>query len=326
MDRESESRLSVDDLALDWFTRLRGDASAGTRAEFERWIAASPSHRAAFRRAESLWSAAEVPGAQVAREEAASLSRYLAKIERARTRRRQAKRAGTVAGLLLALLAGGLWFERPNLLQDFTADFVTERAGRQLIQLPDGSSVLLDADSALVERFTQGERRVALLRGGAFFTVEKTGTPFVVEAASGEVRVVGTRFDVRLEMDGAVVTVAQGRVSVTPPDRATQAMVEPGQQVRFDRRGLGRVGAVDLDDALAWQSGRFSFYQARFADVVDELRRYRSGRVIILNQELAEKRVTGSFSLDDPDAALEALQSTVGFQSHSIGGRLLILR
>jgi transmembrane sensor len=95
--------------------------------------------------------------------------------------------------------------------------------------------------------------------------------------------------------------------------------------VRFGPQGVADVQSVALEDALAWRGGRYTFYQARLADVVAEIERYRKGRILVMGSSLADERVTGSFSLDDTDAALQSLQASVGFNLHSLGGRLTII-
>jgi transmembrane sensor len=183
--------------------------------------------------------------------------------------------------------------------------------------------VLLDADTAVDVAFVPGERRVRLLRGTAYFSVTKTGEPFIVEAADGQVRVLGTEFDVRLAEQRAVVTLARGRVEVGNGTRT--ATIAPGQQLSYAADTLGTVVEADLDAALAWRDGRFVFYDARLADVVAEIARYRSGRIVIASNALANWTVSGSLPLDDPDAALRSLQSSVGFSMRAIAGRLVIL-
>lgn len=327
MDREHGAiATDIDDAALEWFTRLRGGASAADSAAFERWIAASPSHRQAFRRVQSLWSAADSPGARVAQEESEILSVYLDTMDRAKVRRKARKRGVATVIVGLAVLGGAIALERPNLFQDIRADVVSARGERRNIALPDGSTVLLDADSALAQHFTNSDRRIVLLRGAAYFSVVKGAQPFVVEAADGTIEVLGTKFDVRLESAEAIVTVARGRVAITARNVSHYASLEPGQQVRFDSEGVGSVRSVDVSEFMAWHEGRFVFYQARFADVIDELQRYRPGRLIIANAALREHRVSGSFTLDDPEAALDSLRSTVNFETYSVLGRLTVLR
>ena len=303
-------------------SRLGGSATVAERAAFDQWLAKSPANRAAWRRAESLWSATGEAGARVAEEEHAKLAAYLKGMDR-RRRGKAVRRTVSTLGLALAVLTGAMWLEHPYFLQDLAADHVSPRGERRLVTLPDASTVLLDADTAMNVAFDDGERRVRLLRGTAFFSVAQTGAPFVVEAADGEVRVLGTEFDVRLAGDGAVVTLARGRVEVG--SGARKASIAPGEQVRYADNVLGAVVRADLDAVLAWREGRFVFYDARLADVVAEIGRYRGGRIVIASDALADWTVSGSLPLDDPDAALRSLQSSVGFSMRSIAGRLVIL-
>jgi len=328
MDSEAErqSKAGPDELALDWFARVQRGLSEAEEKALRQWLGASPAHQSAYRRAASLWAAAEAPGARVAAEEEAALQIYLKKMDRAKARGKATKRGASVLGFALVLL-GGAWLTRPDFLTDIRADYVAPHAKRQVVALPDGSTVLLDADSALAQHFTNGERRVALLRGNAFFSIEKTGTPFIVETAQGDVEVLGTRFDVCLTQEDATVTVAQGVVAVSPKRQARMAAtLKIGQQVSFRSGGIGDVQAVDIRKAMTWHDGRFAFYEMRFADVIAEVQRYRRDRLFIMNNDLANRRVTGSFSLDDPDSALASLQATINFESRSVAGYWTILR
>lgn len=313
-----------------WFIRLRQGASDSELRAFENWRDSDPAHGEAFRRIETAWEATAPAGSRLAAREADQLAVYLDAIENGRpvpsnARKRRARRITAVSIALFCLLAGGFWFENPTFLPDLFADVSTARGERRTIHLPDGSSLLLDADSALTLDFYGDERRVRLLRGAAFFDVAASNKPFVVNAGGGEMRVLGTSFMVRLVESGGVVTLARGRVKIAVAGQAADAVLSPGQQIEFGRAGLSAPRDVDIDEALAWRDGRFVFYRARLGDVLDEIQRYRPGRIVLADQALAEERVTGSFLLEDTDAALHALSRSVGFQMASIGGRLIVI-
>ncbi|WP_084437768.1 FecR family protein [Shinella sp. HZN7] len=309
-----------------WFIDLLQAPTERKRIAFETWQKADPAHAEAFRTIALAWEAAEQPGKRLAEAEADELAVYLRAMDGEKSRTRTTRRLSGLALVLLCLLSAAIWLERPHLFQDLAADYVSPRGERASIRLADGSIVLLDADSALAEDFTAGERRVRLLRGAAFFdVVHNAEKPFVVAAGEGEVRVLGTLFDVRLFDGRAVVTLANGSVSVTAgPDRA-KALLKPGEQVAFDDAGLAAVESVNIEDSLAWRNGRFVFYRARLADVVREIERYRPGRIVIASTALANERVTGSFPLDDTDAALASLQASVGFRFNALAGRLTLI-
>ncbi|BCJ90622.1 FecR protein [Terrihabitans soli] len=311
-----------DEAALAWFTRLRGKPTSADHAGFERWLNASPAHAAAFRRTEALWASSGDAGLRVAAEEEPKLTAYLDSMDRTR-RKRALRQTGAALIAAFAIFSGTMWLERPHLFQDLMADHVTARGERRSVVLADGSTVLLDADTAIDEDFSSSERRVRLHRGTAFFSVAKTGTPFIVETDGGEVRVLGTQFDVRMTGGGSTVTLAEGKVQVDAGPH--HAGLKPGEQIRLEGGGLSDVTPADLDAALAWREGRFVFSEARLADVVAEIGRYRGGRIVIADEKLADWIVSGSLPLDDPDEALKSLQSSVGFSMRTIAGRLVVL-
>ncbi|MEJ1964547.1 MAG: FecR domain-containing protein [Gammaproteobacteria bacterium] len=75
---------------------------------------------------------------------------------------------------------------------------------------------MLNSSAALDVRFTGEARRVVLARGEVFFDVtHNPDLPFIVQAGSGEVRVLGTAFSVRRDGDDLLVTVERGRVQVS---------------------------------------------------------------------------------------------------------------
>jgi transmembrane sensor len=59
---------------------------------------------------------------------------------------------------------------------------------------------------------------------------------------------------------------------------------------------------------------------------VQDLGRYYPGRIVLLNDELAARRISGSFPSKDPQAVLSSLQGVLGFEQHNVMGRLIILR
>lgn len=316
--------------ALAWFVRLRGAPTRKEREDFARWLAADPAHQAVFSSLETVWSRVAAPSTRLAAEEEAALRRLLTKMDR-REKRPEWRRfkvytVVATASLCLFLLAGGVWIERPFILQDLLiADEVTARGERRLVSLADGSSALLDADSALAIDYSGGARRLTLLRGAAFFSVVAASAPFLVSAADGEVRVYGTQFEVRRSGEDTIVTVSAGKVSVRPSNRP-EAILEHRQQLRYGPAGVSPVMTADLDAAFAWRQGRMVFYRARVSEVVEAVGRYYPGRVFLLHNEWAERRITGSFSTDDPEAALTSLQAIAGFRRDTIAGRLVLLR
>nr|WP_249732291.1 FecR domain-containing protein [Roseococcus sp. SDR] len=309
--------------AVVWLVRL-GHATPEERAAFAVWRA-DPANDVAFARAEALWRATGEGAARLAARGGAPPSpRWAAPAAAQRRPRMRASRLAAACAAAL-LLVGGAWLERPALIQDTLADVVTARAERRSLVLPDGSTLELEADSAVDLAFGPDERRVSLLRGAAWFSVVPEARPFIVAAAAGEVQVLGTRFALRHAGEEAVLAVASGRVELRAPG-ARSAILGRGEQMRFGPRGAGAVAPIAPEDVAPWRDGRLIFEQARFAEVIEALGRHRPGRIVIASAELADRRVSANLPASDPAAALASLQSILGFRRQDFTSHLVVLR
>ena len=194
---------------------------------------------------------------------------------------KQAGVAASVAALVTALV---VWQQAPALL----ADYHTGIGERRVITLADGTRVTLNSASALDVAFDEHERRVVLVAGEALFETAPGARPFVVETAAQPVRGDAARFSVR--RDGGVV-LAQGTAQVG------------GQPVAV---------ASDASTQMAWQRGKLIFNGRPLGQVLEELERYRHGRIVLSNSQLAAMEVSGVFDLDDPQALLRTLEQRYG--------------
>lgn len=316
----------IEKQAVAWFTRMNGKPSPADRQDFARWLAASAVHARVYRDVESLWSDLGPLADRFDSRDAAALAGPMEKIRELRRRRGRGRLGGGIAlGLALLLTGGWLWLERPYLLEDWRADYVTARGEQRSLVLADGSTLLLDADTAVAVDVSGERRRVGLLRGTAFFRVQPSEVPFIVEAQNGEARVLGTAFEVAArEAEGVSVTLDSGSLRVALRGGAQDVVLKPGESVEYGASGLGTAHPVDLSEAMAWREGRFIFTNARLADVLQRIGRYRDGRIVLVGGALGDRRVSGNIALRDTDAALAAVQSSVGFRITRLGRLTLI--
>ncbi|MGE1173933.1 FecR family protein [Pseudomonas sp. BW7P1] len=313
--------------ALAWLSQLHDHPSTGDQLIFSQWLHADPAHAEAYARAQVIWELSEGPARTLADEDASVLQGYLDAMDR--PRRPQVRRwaaALAMAACLLLMISLGSGWQPQRWIDDLGADYVSAPGEIRTVTLADQSRVTLDADSAIAVDFSHGERHVQLRRGAGFFSVTHTGEPFVVEAEKGQARVLGTQFEVRLQPHGAQVTVLSGRVGVTALRDAQQQILTAGQQVAYGEGSAQKLHAVDSEAQLAWRQGWLTYYQSTLADVVQDLRRYYPGRIVLLNDELGARKVSGSFPSRDPQAVLNSLQGVLGFEQHQVLGRLIILR
>ncbi|MCK1790684.1 FecR family protein [Pseudomonas violetae] len=313
--------------AYAWLSLLHDQPSHGDQVTFSRWLQADPAHAEAYAQAQVVWELSEVPARTLAAEDALALQGYLNAMNRSRQYRVRRWAGGlAVAACLLLMIGMGAGWQPMRWVDDLGADYVSAPGEIRTLTLADHSQVTLDADSAIAVDFSGGERHVQLRRGVGFFSVTHTGEPFVVDAEQGQARVLGTQFEVRLQPAGAQVTVLSGRVGVTVHKQAAQQIVGAGQQVAYGAGAGGKLHGVDSEAQLAWRQGWLNYYKVPLSDVVQDLGRYYPGRIVLLNDELAARRVSGSFPSKDPQAVLSSLQGVLGFEQTQVLGRLIILR
>lgn len=299
--------------ALAWFVRCNsGEATAADRAAHDRWLSASARNRIEYERLADLWSALDHV-ADPRRNAAHRVARPTV----------TSRRAFLAGGAALAAASVVAIANPPDFL---AADHATGTGELRNVSLSDGSSVELDADSALALDFRESARDVRLLRGRAFFDVATDSTrPFSVLAGDGRVTALGTRFIVH-EWAGAVsVAVTESAVAVRAPDGAG-AVVGAGQTVSYDRRQLGPVRPVDVESETAWRRGKLIFEDRPLAQVLADIGRYRPGIIRVTDGDLLDLRVSGIFDVSNPDGVLDVIRRTLPVRTVELTRYLVLLR
>lgn len=236
-----------------------------------------------------------------------------------------------MACVAILIGTGTLWYGNP--LTMMQADHRTAPGELQVVLLEDGSRVHLGPDSAISTRFDGQERHVELLSGvAAFAAVPKAqaeNRPFVVDAANGEARAMGTRFVVDRMPASVSVTVTEHRVRVSATANAsgasTTAIIAPGQQVRYDAFGVGMPARIDVGMVTGWQRGRLIIDAAPLGDAVAQFNRYRRGRIMLAGDLLATRKVSGVFDTHDIDGAVATIAAELRLRSVKVGPLLTIL-
>lgn len=303
--------------AVAWMARLSDPgATAEDRQAFEQWRAQNPAHARAYDKVARVWHEPilDMAAAQVARHAPSG------------TRKSRAKRrmGWAIAACLAALLLGGIAVDLPTRLR---ADYHTAVGERRTLQLPDQSIVTLNTLTAITTTFHSGVRRVRVLKGEAFFKVARDEQrPFIVDSEDITTRAVGTEFVVRHESHSDCITVVEGMVDVSA--RQTPAIVQrltSSTMVKAEAGRLGQPRSVDSSVASAWLKGLLIVDEVPVTHVLDEIRRYHPGVIVVLNGHLREMRVTGTYRLDEPTSVLYHLTKTFPIQTLTLADRVIVL-
>ncbi len=178
------------------------------------------------------------------------------------------------------------------------------------VELPDGSTVLLNACSQLKFQspFTGGERRVEV-KGEAYFKVSHNALmPFIVEANGMTTKVTGTEFNVRAyKYRHPSVTLVEGSVEVAASggDNAPTAL-QPGQHAVLADSSL-KVSDVDTYLYTAWTEDKFYFDNSTLLEIAKELGQWYNVSVVFDNPSKTQTRLF--LTADRSDDIAEIVES-----------------
>jgi transmembrane sensor len=284
------------------------------------WLAKDEGHRRQFEIADRAWQSFDNSGG----DEILAAMRKHALLPRRRSAPRWLPAAAAAA--VLALAVGMAWLLRPAAE---TFEYASARDGVKEVQLPDGSSMTLDGESAVSGRFDSTSRRLELQRGRALFAVASDASrPFSVTAAGRRVVAVGTRFDVNLLTDGLTVSLLEGRVNVESLDASSAPVALLAGQQYVERGGkveIRTLGAA-TDTAISWQKGLVNFDDQTLADAVAVMNRYSPEQIVISDADVASLRVSGQFRAGDSRRFAETLAEMHGLRVVGGENRIELVR
>ena len=230
---EEQVRAAVAHQAGTWFiANQSGSLEQNERAAFVAWLKASPIHVEEYLGvalvAHDLPAAADDPAMplesllELARSDDSDRRRTDSRHSfpsRSRLRSGLGRRSMVICdvdcchGALLA--ASVLWWMRDGEFLGLPKTYQTAHGEQTVAQLPDGTELRLNTDSAVTVRYTRSERVVEIARGQALFTVARDDhRRFRVAAGDVHVLAVGTQFDSYRKPDATIVTVVEGSVAV----------------------------------------------------------------------------------------------------------------
>ena len=190
---------------------------------------------------------------------------------------------------------------------------------RTAITLPDGSKVILNADSRIsyLKNFMPNDRTVQL-EGEALFEVTKDESrPFVVQTGAAKMTVLGTSFNVRSypESNYISTTLIEGSLRVEIGENA--CTLAPGNQSRINKISQENlIQQVDPENATGWTGGRLYFQLTPFSEMVATLERTFSVNIEVKNKQLLQKSFTGKFEYgENIDQIMEVLTLSVSSSS-----------
>lgn len=196
---------------------------------------------------------------------------------------------------------------------------ITNPSGKvQLVNLPDGSKVWLNASSSLEYSKSFKEERHVKLDGEAYFEVTHDEQhPFKVDGGNVQTIVLGTRFNVKAYRSAAITSISliSGKVQVLD-DSKNLAVLSPLTQLQFDRQNkVGRTLQVDTTVVQAWRRGKLQFEGETIADIAHVLENWYDIKITFINANMRSCRYYMTFDNTAPlEKVLAAIAETTEMQ------------
>lgn len=260
----------------------------------------------------------ETPGPESAPEHHEPFSRYY-------------QLAAVWIGILLVALSTFLYFQ--------TRHAVSHRTGygeTRVVWLPDQSQVTLNANSSIrfYRNWSARQPREVWLKGEAFFDVRKAedadvpGSRLLVHAASVQVQVQGTRFDVHNRRGKVRVVLSEGEVKLQVQNMAGRpVLLRPGDMVEVSpgEKGVSRKRVKPAAYTM-WRHHQMVFEETPLREVAQALEDYFGVEVRIATPDLAARRFTGSVPTQDLRVLLTVLSESFGIRISRKADQIIMQR
>lgn len=246
----------------------------------------------------------------------------------------------SVAAAAVLALSFVLW--TVNQPSDSLIEVVAEETTDRRISLEDDSIIRLKDDAEVTVLYSSEERRVRLDNGEAFFIVaHNPDRPFVVEVHGVDVSALGTAFNVRLDSDSFEVLVSEGVVQVDPISLDYDASVDMTDVVapRLEASQRAIISLVkeeetpeiatltqgEIHRVLAWQHGLMSFNDKPLSEIAYELNHFNETQMLVLDEELAQRKFSGTFRSDNMEGFVRLLELGFGAKAEWNGESEILL-
>jgi len=275
--------------AADWLARLHADdRSVRDEAAFHAWLKADPSHAPAFENASTIWDA--VGGL-----------RDYPRPAPPRPPEGVSRRAVMAGGAGLVLTCGlGLGWQQAH-----AGVYETGVGEQRRFVLDDNTRIMLDTNTQVRFTANSSRRLLSLASGRVDVEIARDVRPFVIEAGERSAIAPAGRLDLRRDDDVVLVTAVQGSAQVRSGNGSVE--LAAGHRIAMGPGRQDKLDQPEIDDLLAWQSGRLAFRDETVAQAVAEMNRYSRRELVVADPQAGALRLSGVYRVGDPEAFARSL-------------------
>jgi len=235
------------------------------------------------------------------------------------------------AASIIALIAVGnsFFFTKNNSLpapavqpEVIAENTLIDFSGKQLVHLPDGSTVLLNDNSSLKydQNSFNSKTREVTLTGEAFFDIKRNEEkPFIVHTGKVQTRVLGTAFNINAKnsSNNIEVTVTRGKVQVGDTQKV-YGVITPNQQIKVNKNTLNfEQNNINAAVVTEWKSNYLILDDINMTEATALISQKYKVQILIQNEKIKNCRITASFlNEEDLDHVLKVISSVLETEYH----------
>lgn len=177
---------------------------------------------------------------------------------------------------------------------------IMEKPTRRFINLPDGSSVILNENSQIeiAENFNSDAKREVYLMGEAYFDINHDSErPFIVHTGKLKTTVLGTAFNIKSSAGAktVTVTVTRGKVEVGDENQ-TFNVITPNEQIVFNEEHNNVVKTpVKAESYIKWTNEDIYFDDVSIKDVAKQLQERFGVSIVFSNEQIKTCKFSATF-------------------------------
>lgn len=205
----------------------------------------------------------------------------------------------SAAAILFIVFAGDLYFtDQKHLNKSSVISRFSRVKENRLIQLPDGSTVIVSPGSKLnyPSSFDGLAKREVYLDGQAYFDVKHNPSkPFIIYTGKLKTVVLGTAFEINAWSDESDirVTVSRGKVKVQDENNRVLKIISPNQQITYNTLNENIIQKeVNLPEYLAWKDHDLLLSDVTISEASALLEDRFQVKILIGDDHLKSKRFT----------------------------------
>ena len=149
------------------------------------------------------------------------------------------------------------------------------------------------------------------MSGEIYFEIARdTAVPFIVHTDRGNIKVLGTSFNVRDYQDETFLetTLVSGKIAFNQSEK--EVYLKPNEQLRLNKEnGETTVEMVDVRLYCSWKEGRFVFEKERLENIMNTISRWYNINVSYEDQAVKDILFTGNIKrYGDLEQVIEMLK------------------